>query len=120
MLVIIVLIFLLSKGWVKVDSWFYKKLDGRWRYKGQFTLMSGLIFFLLLSGVVAITYTYHFQLLNTMFISRFFLVLPAVVAPFLARQVLNTETVHRRYISSSASADRGLSLPFTQPSEWFS
>lgn len=115
-LLLIVLIFLLSKGWVKFESWFYKKLDGRWGYKGQFTLMSGLNFFLLLSGVVAINYTYHFQLLNTMFISSFFLVLPAVVAPFLARPVLNTETVQRRYISSSASADRnvkGLSLPVT-------
>ncbi|WP_370294488.1 hypothetical protein [Rossellomorea marisflavi] len=40
----------------------------------------------------------------------------AVQLPFLARPVLNTETVQRQYISSSASADRnvkGLSLPVT-------
>ncbi len=115
-LLLIVLILFFSKGWVRFEGWFYKRLEGRCGYWGQFILMSFIIFFLLLSGVMAIKYTYHFQLLNTMFVSSFFLFLAAVASPFLATPILNRETVQRRYISESASADRNvsaLSLPVT-------
>ncbi|KMK93140.1 hypothetical protein [Rossellomorea marisflavi] len=115
-LLLIVLVLFLTKGWAGFEAWLNKRLEGKCGYRGQFVLMSGIIFSLLLSGVVAINYTYHFLLLNTMFVSSFFLMLYSVASPFLAKSRFNTETVQRRYISSSGSADRevtSFSLPVT-------
>ncbi|MGX1262722.1 hypothetical protein RKD55_000526 [Rossellomorea marisflavi] len=115
-LLLIVLVLFLTKGWAGFEAWLNERLEGKCGYWGQFVLMSGIIFSLLLSGVVAINYTYHFLLLNTMFVSSFFLMLSSVASPFLAKSRFNTETVQRRYISSSGSADRDVSafsLPVT-------
>ncbi len=108
-LLLIVLVLFLTKGWTGFEAWLYKSLEGKCGHVGQFVLMSGIIFSLLLGGIVAINYTYHFLLLNTLFVSSFFLVLSSVASPFLAKSRLNTETVQRRYISSSGSADRDVS-----------
>ncbi|MCA1055769.1 hypothetical protein LCM10_12300 [Rossellomorea aquimaris] len=90
-------IVLVSKLWERAEVWISGKYGGRYHPAILVLFLSFILLVAIIFCDLLIAYTFHYTILNTLFVTSFFLMIINIFGPYYSSHMINEERIFMRY-----------------------